>query len=105
MTIRGLIGTWLSTLCRIYGSMPNIHEIVSHVLLLLDNRVSVDEFGDWMLLYTGDVVWESGADEATRQLAYAIQTYMTTFDTGHIGEETLRQELAKAIRPSSFPTV
>jgi hypothetical protein len=81
--------------------MPNIHEIMSHVPLLLDNRVSIDEFGDWMLLY--NVIWEGGADNATRQLAYAIQSSMTTFGTDHIDEETLRQQLAKAIKPFSSP--
>ena len=72
---------------------------------LLDNRASIDEFGDWMLLYAGNVIWEGGADNATRQLAYAIQSSMTTFGTGHIDEETLRQQLAKAIKPFSSPTV
>ena len=84
--------------------MPNIQEIVSHVTLLLARRVSVDEFGDWMLLYTGDIVFKSAADNATRELAYAIQSHMTAFDTGHTDEQTLRQELSKAIQPFSSST-
>ena len=84
--------------------MANIQEIVDHVTLLLDNRMSLDEFGDWMLAYTGNVMFKGDADNATRQLAYAIQSHMTTFDTGQITEQTLRQELAKAIQPFSSST-
>jgi hypothetical protein len=79
--------------------MPNVQEIVSHVTLLLERRISLDEFGDWMLLYTGDITFKSGADKATRELAYAIQSHMTNFDTGHGNEQTLREELSKAIQP------
>jgi hypothetical protein len=79
--------------------MPDIREIVSHVMVLLDNRVSLDEFGDWILLYTSKLVFERGADNASRQLVYAIQSHMTEFDIGLIDQETLRQELAKDIQP------
>jgi hypothetical protein len=85
--------------------MPNIDEIVSHVSLFLDNSVSVDEFGDWMLLYTGNLIWEGSTDNATRQLAYSIQSQMAIFDTGQITEERLRHELARAIEPFSSPNV
>jgi hypothetical protein len=86
-------------------SMPNIRDIVSHVTLLLDNRVSLDEFGDWMLLYIGKIMFGGDADNATRQLAYAIQSHMTEFDIGQINEQTLRRELANAIQPFSSSTL
>ena len=81
--------------------MPNIRDIVSHVTFLLENRVSMDEFGDWILLCTDEITFRGGADDATRQLAYAIQSQMTNFDIGHIDKETLLQELAKTIQPFS----
>lgn len=83
--------------------MPSTREIVDNVKLLLDNRVSIDDFGDWMLVYTAKIM-QDGADDTTRQLAYAIQDRMTTFDTDHLDESALRLELAKAIKPFSSPT-
>lgn len=79
--------------------MPNIPDIVNHVMFVLENRVSVDEFGDWMLVYTDKIMSGGEADSATRQLAYAIQSQMTNFDIRRISEESLRQELAKLIQP------
>jgi len=84
--------------------MANSQEIVSHIQLLLDNRVSLDEFGDWMLRYTSNMMFKGGADNATRDLAYAIQSHMTNFDTGQVTEKALRQTLAKAIEPFSPST-
>jgi hypothetical protein len=77
--------------------MPTIDKIVSHVLLLLDNRTSLDEFGDWMLMYTANIM----RNNATRELAYAIESDMTSFDTGRLDEDSLRQKLRKAIEPFS----
>lgn len=74
---------------------------MSHVLLLLHNRTSLDEFGDWMLLYAANITRNSEVDDATRELAYAIESDMTSFHTGHLDEDSLRQKLRKAIEPFS----
>ncbi len=85
--------------------MHTIHEIVSQVSLLLDNRVSLDEFGNWMLLCTADIMWKHEADVPTKELARAIQTHTTDFEIGQIDEKRLREEPAKAIQPFSSSTV
>jgi hypothetical protein len=77
----------------------NTREIVDNVKLLLDHRVSVDEFGDWMLVNTENLIRQGEVDDATRNLAYAIQLKMTEFDVGNINEENLRRELATTIQP------
>ena len=85
--------------------MPNVDEIVSQVLLLLPNSISLDEFGDWILLYTVKIMRDSDVDNTTRELAYAVQSDMTSFDTGQIDEDALRQKLKRAIEPFSSPAV
>jgi hypothetical protein len=54
--------------------MPKLEEIVSHVTMVLERRISLDEFGDWMLSYTGDIMFRSGADKATRELANFVSS-------------------------------
>jgi hypothetical protein len=83
--------------------MPSINEIVTHAQLFLDKRMSADDFGDWMLRYTGNIMYEGGADDATRKLAYTLQERMTIFGIERLDEETLRQELARIIQPFSSP--
>ena len=77
----------------------NTREIVDNVRLLLDHRVSIDEFGDWMLVNTENLMRQRGVDDATKNLAYTIQRQMTEFDVGNINEENLRRELASTIQP------
>jgi len=84
------------------GHTVNTGEILDNVKLLLDHRVSVDEFGDWMLVYTANLIRHGGVDDATRNLAYAIQQIMTEFDVGKITEQHVREQLAKIIQPYSI---
>jgi hypothetical protein len=80
----------------------SVQEIVRGTILLLDDRVSIDEFGDWMLVQVGRIKYrEVAPDNATAELAHTIQCYMTSLDVGEIDEQKLRGKLAEAIDPYS----
>lgn len=77
--------------------MAAIDEIVRQVTLVLEDRLSIRDFGDWATVSTWDVL-HAPCDQVIKELMCGVQSKMTAFDLGQIDEKTLRQELANAIQ-------
>jgi hypothetical protein len=67
-------------------------QIREHLLQLLSNEISLDEFDEWIAQNTWNI--QRNPDLSAQRLAYAIELRLGEFDSGHLLEEQLRKELS-----------
>jgi hypothetical protein len=78
--------------------MVTAHQIRSQVRAYIDGKVSLELLDDWILSHT----WDASrvlADPSAVALSEYIQGLMIAYSASAAREETIRKELANAIRP------
>jgi hypothetical protein len=76
--------------------MANLHEIFDHVMNLLANEISLDDFEDWSAEYSLNIHQQANKD--ARNLAYQIRGILNAHEDDD-SDVVLRGELAQAIFP------
>jgi len=76
--------------------MANLHEIFDHVMNLLANEISLEQFEDWSAQYALNI-HECG-DEDAQRIAYQLRGILNAHEDDE-NEDILRRELADAIFP------
>src|SRR2546425_12282540 len=74
--------------------MASVSEVREKLDALLANQISLDQFEDWFLPYSGNI-HKHGTHEVQR-FVYAIEHALSEFDED---SDALRTELANAVRP------
>ncbi len=72
-------------------------EIQQHLTQYLDGAIQLHEFEDWFVPVLWDI--DESDDERARELAGRVHVLMAEFSRDDRSEESLRMELANAIRP------
>jgi hypothetical protein len=73
-------------------SSSQIRDILSQ---LLDNKVDLDAFEDWLIQNTWNI-HQSGST-AAEALTFAIEESLSEYSSGHLGEKELRNELSQVL--------
>lgn len=72
-----------------------INEIRDQVANYLAQKLSLEEFEDWIVQNTWNI--HQSSDESCKKLAYAIEGKLAEYSSGDIAEESLRKELAPLV--------
>ena len=77
--------------------MVNAEQIRAQLAQYFAGSLALDDFEDWFLANT----WNAHllADPEVVQLVHRIEGNLLDFSSGAIGEQTLREKFAEAIRP------